>query len=153
METRIRLCFSAKAAICGPRMTVPSSFISSASTPTGGKPGEPAKIDAGFRMARAHQDATFFGHQRKHMARTHEVTGAHIAVGQSPHCIGALFRGNAGRQTVTGIDRNREGGAQRGVVTRNHRIEMQPPRLVLGQRSADDAGGMADDERHLFRRA
>src|SRR5580693_6751980 len=30
---------------------------------------------------------------------------------------------------------------------------MQPPRLLGRQRRADDAGCVADDERHLFRRA
>src|ERR1043166_4131937 len=35
---RLSLCRSAKAATSGPRITVPSSFISSESTPTGGRP-------------------------------------------------------------------------------------------------------------------
>ncbi len=51
------------------------------------------------------------------------------------------------------VDRDREGGAERRIVERHHRIEMQPPRLLGSERRADDAGRMADDERHLLRRA
>ena len=38
MEICLRLCFCANVATAGPRITVPSSFISSDSTPTGGTP-------------------------------------------------------------------------------------------------------------------
>ena len=43
-----------------------------------------------------------------------------------------------------------EGGAERRVVGRHHRGEVQPPRIVAGQRNADDAAAIADDEGHLF---
>ena len=36
---------------------------------------------------------------------------------------------------------------------RHHRIEPQPAGVVGGDRRADDAGGMADNERHLLRGA
>ena len=36
---------------------------------------------------------------------------------------------------------------------RHHRIEPQPARVFAGDRRADDAGGVADDERHLLGRA
>ena len=114
----------------GPRITVPSSFISSASTPTGGKLGEPAEIDAGFGMARAHQHAALLGHQRKHMAGPHEIGGAAVAVGERAHGVGALLRRDAGGQAVADVDRDGEGGAERRVVARHHRIEMQAPRLL-----------------------
>ena len=37
-EIRLSLCLSAKASICGPTITVPSSLASSQMTATGGKP-------------------------------------------------------------------------------------------------------------------
>ncbi len=37
-----------------------------------------------------------------------------------------------------------------GLVVRHHRIEPQPAGVFGGDRRADDAGGVADDERHLF---
>ena len=51
------------------------------------------------------------------------------------------------------VDRHREGGAERRVVGRHHRIEPQPARLVGRQGRADDAAGVADDEGHLLGRA
>ena len=54
---------------------------------------------------------------------------------------------------VAHVDRDRERGAERRIVCRHHRIEMQAPGLFRRQRRADDAGGMADDEGHLLRRA
>src|SRR5437763_1502966 len=37
-----------------------------------------------------------------------------------------------------------------GFVMGHHRIEPQPPRIFDSDRRADNAGGMADDKRHLF---
>ncbi len=115
--------------------------------------GQPAHVDAGFGMARAHQDAAFLGDQRKHVPRPYKVRRAGIAVGQRPDCIGPLLGRNSRGQAVADIDRNGEGRTERRVIERHHRIEMQPPRLVERERRADDARRVADDERHLFRRA
>ena len=115
--------------------------------------GEPAKIDASLGMAGAHEHPAFLGDQRKHMARPHEVARAHIAVGERAHGIGTLLRRDAGRQAMADIDRDGKGGTERRIVARHHRIEMQPPRFIVRQGRADDARGMADDERHLFGRA
>ena len=65
----------------------------------------------------------------------------------------ALLGGNAGRQPVLHVDRHGEGGAQRRIVRGDHRIEAQAAGFRDGQRRADDAAGVADDEGHLFRRA
>ena len=115
--------------------------------------GEPAQVDAGFGVTGAHQHAAFLRHQRKDVAGPHEIRSAAIAVGERAHGIGALFRGNAGGQTVADVDRDGECRAERRVVERHHRVEMQPPRLLGRQRRADDARRIADDERHLLRRA
>ena len=122
---RLSLCFSAKAATCGPRITVPSSFISSASTPTGGRSGEPAQIDAGLGVAGAHQHAALLGDQRKDVAGPHEIGGAAVAVGERAHGVGALLGRDAGGEAVAHVDRDRERGAERRVVERHHRIEVQ----------------------------
>jgi hypothetical protein len=81
------------------------------------------------------------------------IGGAHIAIGERAHRVVAFLGGNAGGETVTHVDRNGKSCAERRIVMRHHRVEMQPPRFFGGQRRADDAGGIADDERHLFRRA
>ena len=37
-----------------------------------------------------------------------------------------------------------------GFIVRDHRIEPQPACVFGGNRRADNAGGVADDKRHLF---
>ena len=117
------------------------------------QPGEPAEVDRGLGMAGAHEHAAVLGDQREDVAGAHEVGSAHVVVGERPHGVRALLGRDAGRQAVPDVDRDREGGAERRVVRRHHRIEAQPARLRDRQRRADDAAGMADDERHLLRRA
>ena len=117
------------------------------------QPGEPAEIDAGLGMAGAHQHAALARDQREDVAGPHEIGGAAVAVGERAHGVAALLGRDAGGQAVAHVDRDGEGGAERGVVVRHHRIEMQPPRLLGAERRADDAGGVADDEGHLLRRA
>ncbi len=87
------------------------------------------------------------------MAGPHEIRRAAVAVGERAHRVGALLGGNPGGEAVADIDRDGEGGAERRIVERHHRVEVQPPRLLGRQRRADDAGGVADDERHLLGRA
>ena len=115
--------------------------------------GEPAEIDAGFGVARAHEHAAFLGDQREHVAGPHEIGGAAVAVGERAHGVGAFLGGNSGGEPVAHVDRHGERRAQRRIVERHHRIEVQAARLLGRQRRADDARGVADDERHLLRRA
>ena len=51
------------------------------------------------------------------------------------------------------VDRDGERRAERRIVERHHRIEVQAARLLGSERRANDARGVADDERHLLRRA
>ena len=104
--------------ICAPFITVPSSLASSQITPTGGRLGEPAEVDGGLRMARAHEHAAILGDQREDVAGAHEIGRAHVAVGERPHGVGALLGRDAGGQPVLHVDRDREGGAERRVVRR-----------------------------------
>ena len=134
-------------------MTVPSSLASSQIAADRRQPGEPAEVDRGLGMAGAHEHAAVLGDQREDVAGAHEIGRAHVVVGERPHRVRALLGRDAGRQPVLDVDRDREGGAVRRVVRRHHRIEAQPARLRDRQRRADDAAGVADDERHLLRRA
>jgi hypothetical protein len=101
------------------------------------KAGEPTKIDAGFGMAGAHQHAARARDQREHVARAHEVGRAAVVVGQRTHGVAALFRRNAGGKPMAHVDRHREGGAERSIVLRHHRIEMQAARMFGAERRAD----------------
>ena len=112
--------------------------------------GKLAKIDRGLGMAGAHEHAAILGDQRKNMARPDEIARAHVAIGERAHGIRALLGRNAGRQSMTDIGGDGEGGAERRVIGGHHRRKVQPPRVVAGQRNADDAAAIADDEGHLF---
>ena len=83
---------------------------------------EPAEIDRRLGMAGAHQHAAVARDERKHMAGPDEIGRAHIAVGERAHRVAALLGGNAGGQPVPDIDRDGEGGAERRVVGRHHRL-------------------------------
>jgi hypothetical protein len=117
------------------------------------EPGKLAKINARLGMAGPHQHAALAGDQRKHMAGAHEIIGADIAIGERAHGVGAFFSRDAGGQAVFDIHRDRERGGQRRIIGRHHRVE--PQALGAGRRHgrADDAGGVAHDERHRFGRA
>ena len=153
IEMRASLCFSANAVDLRPAhhgAVVVHQFGQHADRR---QLGEPAEIDAGFGMAGAHQHAAFLGDQRKDVARPHEIGGAAVAVGERAHRVAALLGRDAGGETVAHVDRDREGGAERRVVERHHGIEVQALGFLRRQRRADDAGGVADDERHLLGRA
>ena len=79
-----------------------------------------------------------------------EIGASGIVVGQRPDRRGALLGRDAGRRAVPVIDRDRERGAVDRVVVGDHRREVQPARGLAGDRRADDAAGIADDERHLL---
>ena len=87
------------------------------------------------------------------MAGADEIGGAIVAVGERTHRVGALLGGNAGGEPVAHVHRHGESGAERRVVQGDHGIEMKALGLLHRQRRADDAGGVADDEGHLLRRA
>ena len=122
-------------------------------TPTGGRPRQLAEIDRGLGMAGAQQHAAVARDQREDVARPGEVVGAGIRVGERPAAGGALVRRDAGAAVGLVVDRHREGGGMGGIIVGDHRIEPQPPRILGRDRRADDAGGVADDERHLLRGA
>ena len=115
--------------------------------------GELAEIDRGFGMAGAQQHAAVARDQRKHVAGPGEIVGAGIGVGQRPAAGGAFVGRNPGAAIGLVVDRHRKGGGVVGLVVRHHRVEPQPARILAGDRRADDARGVADDERHLLRGA
>ena len=114
--------------------------------------GQPAEIDRRLGVAGAHEHAAVAGDQRKDVAGADEIGGADIGVGERADGVAALLGGDAGGQAVAEIDRDGEGGAERGVVVGDHRLQLQAARRLARHRRADDAGGVADDEADLLRR-
>ena len=115
--------------------------------------GKPTQVDRRLGVAGAHQHAAFARDQREDVAGADEVARPHVGIGERAHGVAALLGGNAGRHAVLDVDRDGEGGAERRVVHRHHRRELQAARFVAGQRRANDAAAVADDERHLLGRA
>ena len=114
--------------------------------------GETAQVDGGLGMAGAHQDAAVPGDQREDVAGAHEVLGADIGIEDGAHRVAALLGGDAGGQALAVVDGDGEGGRQRRLVVGDHGLQVEPAGVGRGDRRADDAGGVADDEGELFRR-
>ena len=115
-------------------------------------PGEPAEIDRRLGMARAHQHPAILGDQREDVPRPDKIGAAGIAVRQVADRRGAVLGGNAGGGAVAIVDRNGKGGAVDRVIVGDHRRQVQAARDLAGQRRADDAAGVAHDERHFLGR-
>ena len=67
--------------------------------------GELAEVDRRLGMAGAHQHPSLLRDQRKHVAGTHEIGRAHVAVGERAGRVAALLGGNArGQPCLTSTD-------------------------------------------------
>ena len=115
-----------------------------------GQAGQPAEIDRGLGVTGTHEDAAVAGDQREDVAGPDKIRSAGIGIGEAADCIAALFGGDAGGQARPEIDRHREGGAERGVVVGDHRLQTQAVSVGAGQGCADDPGCVADDEGTSF---
>ena len=122
-------------------------------TATGGRPASLQRSTAASVWPERIRTPPSRAIERKDVAGPDEIACAHIAVGERADGVAALLGGNAGRHAVLDVDGNGESGAERRIVGRDHRREDEPPRVLAGQRRADDAAAVPDDEGHLFRRA
>lgn len=115
--------------------------------------GHVAKVDGCFRVPGAHEHAAFAGDQGKDMARTNEVAGADIRVGEVAHRQRPIVRRDAGAGTMLEVDRDGECRRMRTVIVGDHGGQIEALGLFLRHGGTDDARGMTHDEGHLFRRA
>ena len=114
--------------------------------------GHPGQIDRRLGMARAAQDAAGLGTQRHDMARLGEVIGDTRRVGQQSHRGRPVRCRDPGSHAMFGVDGDGVGGAVLVLVDCVHRQQTQPVADVAVQRNAEVPGGVADHERHQFRR-
>src|ERR1700732_4762735 len=153
MVTCLSLWAAANRATCSPFMTVPSSFINSLMTPTGGRPLSLQRSTAASVWpersstppSRAISGNTWPG-------RAKSLAPA-LGLARAGARGAASARRNAGPAVGLVVDRHRKGGGVVGFVVCHHRIEPQPARIFGCDRRADNARGVADDERHLVGRA
>ena len=139
--------------LAGPRITVPSSLVSSDSTPTGGRPASrqrstqasvwPERIST--PPCRATSGNTWPG-RTKSEAPLLSLASARTVLQRSSAEMPVVRPWRTSTVTVKAVPSGASFSATIG-------IEMQPARMLGAERRADDAGGVADDERHLLRRA
>ena len=103
-------------------------------------------------MARADQDASFAGYQRQDVPGTGEVVGRRVVARQRLNGVGALVGGDPRRQADLVVHGHRVGGRQGCFVAGHHGIQVQALGVVLGDRGAEDAAGVADHEADLVGR-
>src|ERR1700733_1382034 len=144
MVTCLSLCWAGKRATCSPFITVPSSFINSEITPTGGRPESLQRSTA----ASGWPERSSTPPSRAISGNT--WAGRAKSVGPAMGLGGAPAGRNPGAAVRLVVDRTRKGGGVVGFIVRDHRIKPQPARVFGRDRRAHDAGGVADDERHLL---
>src|ERR1700681_1522660 len=142
MRSAIEICLSlwrsAKAVTLGPRITVPSSFMSSESTPTGGSPARRQRsMQASVWPERISTPPSLATSGKTWPGRTKSAAPL-LPLASAAHSIGAPLGRDTGGQAVAAVHRDGEGGAERGVIGGHHRVESQPTRLIARQRGADD---------------
>ena len=84
------------------------------------------------------------------LAGTYEVFSGDIVIGERAQSRSALFGGNSGGETGAVVYRYCESRLHWRIVVGNHAAQVQTPGVIVGDRRADDAAGVANDERHLL---
>ena len=157
IEIICRPCSAAKRSSSGIRAIVPSSFVTSASTPDGKQPGQAGEVDRGLGVAGALEHAALAVAQREDVPGAGEVVGRARRVDERAHGRGAVGGRDAGRRAVPGVDGHGERGALDLGVVRHHQRQLELVEPLAFERQADHAAGVADHERdrlgrHLLRR-
>ena len=150
---RVSLCLTAKLSICGPTITVPSSLASSQITATGGRPASRARSTAASVWperistppSRAISGKTWPG-RTKSSAPMLPLASARTVLQRCSAEMPVVMPWRTSAETVKAVP----SGAS---LTATIGARLQPARVVAGQRRADDAAAVADDEGHLLGRA
>ena len=108
--------------------------------------GEAGEVDRGLGLPGALQHPAVFGLEREDMAGLNQVMGSRVGVDRDLDRVGAVVGGDAGRDPVPGLDRDREGGLQRRLVLRRHQVEAKRIATFGGQREADQAAPLLRHE-------
>src|SRR5206468_8256630 len=107
---------------------------------------KPREVDRGFRLARALEHAALAGPQREDMAGVDEVAWALRRVDSDLDRARAVLRRDPGRDSVAGLDRDRERGLERCLVAVGHLAQSELVAALLGQWEADQAAGVRGHE-------
>src|SRR5262249_14239131 len=107
---------------------------------------EPGEVDRRLGLAGSLEHAAFARAQREDMPRPDEVVRALAAVDRDLDRPRAIVCGNAGRDPLTGLDRDREGRPEWRLVAVRHRLEAELVAPLLGQAEADEPPAVGGHE-------
>jgi hypothetical protein len=111
-----------------------------------GQAREGGEVDRRLGLAGALEHAALPGAQGKDMAGAQQVLGAGRRVDGGQDGGGAVGGRDAGGGLAARLDRDREGGAERGGVVLDHQGELQLLAAVVGEGEADQAAPVAGHE-------
>lgn len=113
--------------------------------------GKTAEFRSGLGVAVAGADAAGDGAQREDVARTAQVGGCGLWVGEGAAGEGAIVCADAGGgEGVFGVDGDGVGGAARVLGVGDHGRKVEGSGAVGGHGHADVARGVTDHPTHLF---
>ena len=122
-----------------------------ADDPGGLQPCELGEIDGGFGVARALENASFFGLEREDVPRLDESLRGGLRIDQNADRRGAVCGADAGGDPRCGIDGDGEGGFLALAVFQHHALEAELLGAVVGDRRADEAARVHHHEIDGFR--
>ncbi|MNZ56689.1 hypothetical protein D3C78_746410 [compost metagenome] len=111
--------------------------------------GQQGEVERRLGVAGPLEHAAGLGAQREDVPGTGEVVRLGGRIGQGVEGQRAVGGGNAGAGTVTVIDADGEGGLVRLGVGLDHQRQLERIEALAGQRDADQAAAVADQEGHL----
>jgi hypothetical protein len=84
--------------------------------------------------------------EREDVTRSREVARPGVRIDEHPHRVGPIGGGDAGRDAPGGVDRDGEGGPQRGRVARHHGLQVEFGEAFTRGGQADQAPAVLGQE-------
>jgi hypothetical protein len=110
------------------------------------------EVATGLGVARAHEHAARLRHDREHVARLHDVLGAHVVRDRRGDRVRTVGGRDARRHAFGRFDADREGGAVLRAVAVGHQRQVQLLAAFLRQRQTNQAAAVLGHEVDRFRR-
>ena len=108
------------------------------------------EVDGGLGVAGALEHAALAGLEREDVAGAGQVAGAGGRVDERLHGGGPVERRDAGGRAVPVVDAHEERGAHALGVLLDHRPQVELGGALAGDRRADEARGVVEEERDLL---
>ena len=110
------------------------------------QPGEAGEVDRGLGLAGALEHAAVLGLEREDVAGLDEVVGPECGSIATWMVRARSWAEIPVRDALAGLDRDREGGLERGLVLGGHQVEAELVAALVGEREADQAAAVLGHE-------